>query len=102
ALAALLVLGLFSMLLRADAIDHDNARWQAGNWLLARGVAPIVGLDWQYVRPSGDQRYEVADLIIPDFRVEARFPYTSRLSGFTIRYVLAQARADLPPLLRPP
>jgi hypothetical protein len=98
ACTGLVVLGLFGILLRADAIDHDNARWQAGKWLLARGVVPMMGLDWQYVQPSNDPRYEVADLPISGLRVEAQFPYTSRLSGFTTRYVLAQVRADQPPL----
>jgi hypothetical protein len=91
----------FSVLLKADAIDHDNARWQAGRWLAARAGPVQMGFDWNNVNPAGNGTYEVTDLPIAGFRTEAQFPYTSRLSGFSTSYVLAQARADLPPLPPP-
>jgi hypothetical protein len=88
----------FSLLLKADAIDHDNARWAAGRWLYAQ-VQPIhLGYDWDHVHGKGDGRYEVADTPREGFRVEARFPYASRLGGFSTREVLALVRADQPPL----
>ena len=43
----------------------------------------------------------IADLPLPGFRVEARFPYTSRLSGLETRYVLAQSKIDRPALPPP-
>jgi 4-amino-4-deoxy-L-arabinose transferase-like glycosyltransferase len=88
----------FSVLLRADSIDHDNARWQAALWLSARAGPVQMGFDWNNVYPAGNGTYEITDVPIAGFRTEARFPYTSRLSGFSTRYVLAQARADRPPL----
>lgn len=101
AAGTLAVWALVNILLQADFIEHDNARWQAGQWLAAR-VQPVhVGYDWDNVRGFGDGTYEVADGPLPGFRVEARFPYTSRLSGLTTRYVLAQARTDQPPLPPP-
>lgn len=91
----------FSVLLKADSIDHDNARWQAGHWLAARAEPVQMGFDWNNVNPAGNGTYEITDVPIAGFRTEAQFPYTSRLSGFSTRYVLAQARADLPPLPPP-
>jgi hypothetical protein len=99
--AGAVVWALFSVLAQADAVDHDNARWQAAEWLAAR-VSPVhAGFDWDNVRGRGNGAYEISDIANPDFRVEARFPYTSRLSGGATRYVLAEARADTPPLPPP-
>ncbi|MGI8589272.1 MAG: glycosyltransferase family 39 protein [Chloroflexia bacterium] len=99
--AALTIWALGVILLQGDFIDHDNARWQAGQWLAAR-VQPVhVGYDWDNIRGSGNGTYEVADVPLPGFRVEERFPYTNRLSGFATRYVLAEARTDQPPLPAP-
>jgi 4-amino-4-deoxy-L-arabinose transferase-like glycosyltransferase len=98
ALAAFVVLALFSVTLKAAAIDHTNARWQAGNWFVAHSVSPMVGLDWNQGFFDSNPPYQVTDVDLPGYRTEARFPYTSRLSGFATRYVLAQSRNDLPPL----
>ncbi|HUS14401.1 MAG TPA: glycosyltransferase family 39 protein [Chloroflexia bacterium] len=86
-----------SVLLKADAIDHDNARWQAGNWFAARGLPAHGGFDWDRTHGASEV-YQFADTPIPGFRVEARFPYVSRLSGGETRYVYAQARDDQPPI----
>jgi hypothetical protein len=96
--AALVIVALFSVLLKADAMDHTNARWEAGSWFGARGAAPMVGLDWNRGLFISNPQFVVTDVELPGYRTEARFPYTSRLSGFATRYVLAQSRADMPPL----
>jgi hypothetical protein len=103
-IAALVLLAAFSLALQADAVDHDNARWEAGNWLALRAPYPIhVGYDWDNWM-GGYRRavYEVTDIHIQDYRTERRFPYLSRLSGFTTRYVLAESRKDTPELKEPP
>jgi hypothetical protein len=96
--AALVTIFTFSALLKLDAMDHTTARFQAGKWLIDRGALAGVGLDYNRGVWAGDWPYQVADVPLPNFRVEATFPYVSRLSGFTTRYVLAQARNDTPPL----
>jgi 4-amino-4-deoxy-L-arabinose transferase-like glycosyltransferase len=95
---ALACLALFTLLLKADQVDHDNARWAAGHWLQARGAAPQVGYDWDPWVGPGNPNYHVTDMHQDGFRIEQRFPYLSRLSGFTTRYVLAEAAATAPPL----
>ncbi|MDQ6693451.1 MAG: glycosyltransferase family 39 protein [Chloroflexota bacterium] len=96
-LAALVVLSLFSVTLKADAMDHTNARFLAGYWFQARGASAMSGLDWNRGLYYSNPEHIVTDLPVPGFRTDATFPYTSRLSGFTTRYVLAQTRTDLPP-----
>ncbi|MDQ2806593.1 MAG: glycosyltransferase family 39 protein [Chloroflexota bacterium] len=99
-LAGLALLGSFSLLLHADFADHDTARWQAGDWMLAR-VQPVqVGYDWGGVHGNGNGVYEVSDVLLDGFRIERTFPYTSRLSGFAPRQVFALARNDAPPLAK--
>jgi len=110
-IAALALVAGFSLLAKADFVDHDNARWEAGKWLAARAPLPIhVGYDWDnwLGYPSG--HYEITDVPIvvnlsaydvADYRTYRSFPYLSRLSGFTTRYVLAQSRLDAPPLREP-
>ena len=99
--AAAVVWGLGAVLLQADYLDHDTARWQAADWLAAR-VQPVqAGFEWGNTRGYGNGNYEVADYVLPGFRVEAAFPYTSRLSGFAPRSVYAEVRAGLPPLPGP-
>ena len=99
-LAGLTGLAGFSLLLHADFADHDTARWQAGDWMLAR--VPLVqnGYDWAGVHGYGNGVYEVSDVPLDGFRIERTFPYTSRLSGFAPRLVYALARNDTPPLAK--
>ena len=99
---ALVLLGSFTLLLKADFVDHDIARWQAAAWLQARAPVTIqVGFDWNGWYGFSGQQNEVADMPIEGYRVEKAFPYFSRLDGFTTHYVLAQSRADLQPLREP-
>jgi 4-amino-4-deoxy-L-arabinose transferase-like glycosyltransferase len=96
--AALVVIFTFSALLKLDAMDHTNARFQAAKWLTDHGTFPGAGYDYNRGFWAGDRPYQVADVQLPNFRVEATIPYLSRLSGFTTRYVLAQSREDVPQL----
>ena len=97
----LAVLALFTVLLQADATDHDNARWQAGQWMFSRVHGGHAGYDWDNWVGYSVAEYQVTDLPINGYRTEMRFPYTSRLSGGEPRTVLVQTRADLPPLPAP-
>src|SRR5207249_3425007 len=92
-IAALVLLAVFSLALKADFVGHNNARWEAGTWLALRAPYPIhMGFDWDNWM-GGYRRavYEVTDLGIKDYRLERRFPYLSRLSGFAKRYVFAES-----------
>ncbi len=100
-IAALVLISLFATLAKADQINHDNARWQAGRWMQTRIGAVHVGFDWDQWTGGSSDTYQVADLPLDGFRTEQFFPYTCRLCGFTTRYVLAQSRADMPPLPQP-
>lgn len=100
-IVALGVLATFSLLAKADNVDHDNARWQAGYWLLARVSGANNGFDWNNWIGRNDN-YTVTDIPYPDQRLEHSFPYFSRLGGFTTRYVYAQSQANMPPLPAPP
>jgi hypothetical protein len=97
-LVAFLLLATFSVLAKADHVDHANARWQAGRWMQARVGQVHVGFDWNNWMGGGSPVYQVADVPLDGFRIEQQFPYQCRLCGFTTRYVLAQAQADQPPL----
>ena len=88
----------FSVLAQADNVEHNNTRWEAGRWMEARTGAVRVGWNWDHWGHQDSETYAVSDVPIDGFRVDRVFPYTSRLSGFTTRYVLAQSRADMPPL----
>ncbi len=92
------LIAAFTLLAKADAVEHDNARWQAAQWLAARVGRLHGGYDWDNWMGGRNDAYPIADVQLPGYRVERRFPYTSRLSGFDTRYVLAQARADVPPI----
>jgi hypothetical protein len=88
-------------------IDHVNARWEAGQWMVQRVGLVHVGYDWDNVMGVSTGYYEVTDVHIeipgiPAFRTEHKFPYLCRLCGFTTRYVLAEARSDTPPLPQGP
>lgn len=96
--AGLVVFALVTVLLKADAIDHDNARWQAGQWMFSRVHGGHVGYDWDNWIGNPVSEYEVTDVPIEGYRTEMRFPYTSRLEGGITRAVLVQARADQPPM----
>jgi hypothetical protein len=95
---ALVLLAGFTLLAKADQVDHDNARWQAAQWLAARAGPIHAGFDWNNWVGSVNEAYQISDVPLPSFRVEHQFPYTSRLAGFTTRTVLAESRADVPPL----
>jgi hypothetical protein len=103
-LVTLTLIATFTIIAKADNIDHDNARWQAGYWMLARTGQVHVGFDFNNLpgMPSSDT-YVVADMPLPQFgfRVEQEFPYFSRLGGFTTRYVYAQSNVNAPPLPAP-
>ena len=98
ALTALAIVGVVGMLLQADAVDHDNARWQAAQWLAVGEGAVHAGYDWDNVNPGRNATSIVSDLPRPGFRVEARFPYLSRMAGFQTREVLALVPAIAPPV----
>jgi Dolichyl-phosphate-mannose-protein mannosyltransferase len=98
AIVALLVLSSFTLAAKADFIDHNNARWQAGRWLQARVPVPVqVGFDWNNWYGFSNLVYQVSDIHIEGYRTDHRFPYFSRLAGFTTRYVLAESRLDAQP-----
>src|SRR5205823_5569400 len=78
-LSALAVLAVWAILLKADQIDHDNARWQAGSWWAEQVGGAHVGFDWDNWTGRVSDAYEVADVPIDGWRIEARFPYLSRL-----------------------
>lgn len=97
-IVALAVLASFTLLAKADQMGHDNARWQAGQWLSSKvGGAVHVGYDYNYwAGPSSDQ-YQVADLPLEGFTVAKDFPYFSWLT-FSRRTVLALAGNGAPPV----
>jgi 4-amino-4-deoxy-L-arabinose transferase-like glycosyltransferase len=95
---ALVVFALITVLLKADAIDHDNARWQAGQWMFSRVHGGHVGYDWDNWVGNRRSEYEVTDVPIAGYRTEHQVSYTSRLEGGITRTVLVQARADQPPM----
>jgi hypothetical protein len=102
-LLTLAILAAFTLLAKADQIEHDNVRWQAGQWMAQRVGLLHAGYDWDYWMGVSTGVYEVTDVHIdipgiPPFRSEHQFPYFCRLCGFTTRYVLAEARSDTPPL----
>jgi hypothetical protein len=100
-LAALMLIASFSLLAKADHIDHAAARWQAAQWVYARTAGLRAGYDWDNWVGSRNDAYQIADVPLDGYRVDRRFPYFSRLGGFTTRYVLAQSRLDVPPLPSP-
>ncbi len=96
--AAFALLALFSVLLKADSVSHDNARWQAGQWVYQRSGGLHGGYDWDNWVGGRNDAYQIADKPLDGYRIEKTFPYTSLLSGFATRYVYAQTHSDLPPL----
>ncbi|HUS14083.1 MAG TPA: glycosyltransferase family 39 protein, partial [Chloroflexia bacterium] len=100
-LAALLLLGTFSVAAKADQMEHNRTRWAAAAWMEARVGAVRAGWNWDHWGHQDSDQYAVSDVPLDGFRVEQQFPYLSRLSGFRTRYVLAQARADMPPVPDP-
>lgn len=101
-IAAFLALSTFSFLLQADFVDHNNARWEAGYWLRDHVQPALVGGGWDWNgwvnAGQGSNTYVITDIEYPGLRTERAFPYTSRLGGFTTRYVFAQASPEMPPL----
>jgi len=100
-LAALAIVGVFSVLANADYMDHNSTRWRAAHWMEARVGAVGAGWNWDHWGHQDSDTYRILDIPIDGFRTERQFPYTCRLCGFTTRYVLAQSRADMPPLPNP-
>jgi hypothetical protein len=101
-LVALALLATFTLVAKADFIDHNRARWEAGEWLTARAPLPVDnGYDWNNWRGQSNGVYIITDVHREGYRTEATFPYFSRLSGFTERYVLAESRGNAFPLSEP-
>ncbi|HKP53420.1 MAG TPA: glycosyltransferase family 39 protein [Chloroflexia bacterium] len=101
-ISTLVVIAVFSYLLQADFVDHDNARWKAGHWLRNHVKPAIVGggWDWNTWVNGGDFTYDriITDYAVSGMRTERTFPYFSRLGGFTTRYVLTQVTRATPRL----
>ncbi|HKP53413.1 MAG TPA: glycosyltransferase family 39 protein [Chloroflexia bacterium] len=101
-IATLIAIMVFSFMLNADSIDHDNARWKAGNWLHAHVYPNLVGGGWDWNgwvnAGQGSNTYIITDGEYPGMRTDRAFPYFSRLGGFTTRYVYAQSSPETPPL----
>jgi hypothetical protein len=96
---ALLVLAVFSGLLKTDQIAHANARWEAAQWVQARSGGVHAGWEWDHWVPGGPNKsYQVSDVPVAGFRADYSLPYRSLLSGNTTRTVLGQAESHLPPL----
>jgi hypothetical protein len=74
------------------------AIWQAATWMEQRTGQVRAGWNWTHLGHNDSESYLVDDVIADGFRLERDFPYTCRLCGFTTRDVLAQSRADMPPL----
>jgi hypothetical protein len=97
-IAGLALLGTFTLMAKADHMEHNSVRWEAAAWVEARTGAVKAGWNWNHWGHKDSETYIVDDLPVDGFRVEKEFPYTCRLCGFTTRYVLAQAKSDAPPL----
>jgi hypothetical protein len=97
-LTALVLIAGFTLLAKSDHIDHNDARWDAGKWLYDRTGGIHGGYDWDNWNHNRNDDYKIADYPLDGYRVEKRFPYYSRLGGFTTRYVIAQSRNNKPPL----
>ncbi len=95
---ALVLIAAFSLLAKADQVDHDNARWQAAQWLKARSGRLHAGYDWDNWVGNVSADYAITDILDPGFRKEQEFPYLSRLEGFVTRQVIAESKANMPPL----
>jgi hypothetical protein len=97
-LAALALVASFTVLAKADHMEHARVRLEAAQWLTARTGSVHMGYDWDRWARGGQMEHQVTDLHIDGYRTEQRFPYQCRLCGFTTRYVLAEVRADQPSL----
>jgi hypothetical protein len=97
-LVALALIASFTLLAKSDHIDHESARWEAGQWLYDRTGGIHAGYDWDNWVGHRKDDYVIADYPLEGYRIEKRVPYFSRLGGFTTRYVLAQSRKNMPPL----
>jgi hypothetical protein len=70
-LAALLVLAVFTGLLKTDQIAHAAARWEVAQWVQARSGGVHVGWDWDHWVPGGvNKSYQVSDVEVPWFRTD--------------------------------
>ncbi|MDQ2805800.1 MAG: NHL repeat-containing protein, partial [Chloroflexota bacterium] len=79
---------------KADQMDHQNVRWAAGLWMEARTGAVQVVWNWTHWGHPTSDIYRITDIPDAGFKIERRFPYLSRLSGFTTRYVVAEAQRE--------
>lgn len=100
-ITTLVLISGFTLLAKADQIDHDNARWRAAQWLQVRSGALHGGFDWDNWVGARNDLYQITDLQDRDFRIEQSFPYFSRLAGFTRRYVIAESHFTVSPLSTP-
>jgi hypothetical protein len=96
--AALVVVSSFTVVAKMDHMDHARARWEAGQWLIARSGGIHGGYDWDNWVGNRNDNYQITDWHIEGYRTEKTFPYFNRLGGFTTRYVLAESRQTMPPL----
>lgn len=98
-IVALALLAAFSVLARADYADHMKVRYYAAMWMEARTGQVRAGWNWNHWGHPDSETYVVSDILEgQNFGVVKLFPYTCRLCGFSTRYVLAQARLDMPPV----
>jgi 4-amino-4-deoxy-L-arabinose transferase-like glycosyltransferase len=98
--AGLAVVGMFTLLAKADHMEHMNARWTAARWMESRVGGVQVGFDWEHWGGTTSDAYRVGDAPRDGFRTEQTFSYLCRLCGRSPREVFAQSRSDAPPLLR--
>jgi hypothetical protein len=94
---ALAVLATFSLLAKADEISHDNARWQAAQWLASKVGAAHMSFDYDNWVGRLSDAYQVADVPLPGFNPVREFPYFSWLT-FSERSVKTQELAGVPPV----
>ena len=96
--AALSSVAAFTLVAKADHMEHMTRRWEAARWMAQRVGRVQVGFDWEHWGGIGSDAYRVGDLPRAGFRTERTFSYRCRLCGFTTRSVYAQSRVDAPPL----
>ena len=98
--AALALMAAFTLLAKADQMEHMTVRWEAARWMEGRVGGVQVGFDWEHWGGTRSDAYRVGDAPQEGFRTERTFSYRCRLCGSTTRRVYVQSRADAPPLPR--
>jgi hypothetical protein len=97
-LVALALVASFSLPAQADYLDHNSTRWQAAAWVEARTGQVHAGWNWAHWGHADSALYQVVNTPTAGWVPGRRFPYLSRLSGFTTRYVYAESAPGAPPL----